>query len=201
MTPDEEMALISDILDSKPSRFDELVRAHQDGLFRFLLGMLRNHHDAEEVTQETFLSAYKHLGRFEGRSSFGTWLRRIAHNLAIDRQRRKRLGKQHVDQVVENDVVDVSGDPSEQVLAGESRTLVWKCIETLATEHRQILLMREIHGMDYSEIAGELGLPIGTVRSRLHRARCELRQSLLIQDPTLLAAPSVVSLSSEEASS
>ncbi len=201
MTPDEELALITNIVHSKPARFDELVRAHYDGLIRFLDAMLRNRHDAEEVAQEAFLSAYKNLGHFEGRSSFATWLRRIGYNLAIDRQRRSRLARNYVQSIPRADAEETNQNPASLAIEREQYSLVWDSIQSLPHDQCNILMMREIQGMDYSEIAELLEIPLGTVRSRLHRARTELRTILLSRDPSLRPTSSSPSFSREGASS
>lgn len=187
MTPDEEMALIDIIRSTHPAKFNELVATYHAGLLRFLRGMMRNEHDAEEVTQEAFLAAYRNLNQFEGRSSFATWLRRIGYNLAVDRQRNQRVARTYFAQTRPAEhSTDSNDNPARMAIEHETRACVWAGLQQLAIEQRSILLMREMQGLDYAEIAEVLNVPVGTVRSRLHRARCELKEILQAIDPTLV---------------
>jgi len=179
VTPDEELALISTIRSNEPWRFDELVSSHQGKLFGFLLGMMRNRQDAEEITQEAFLSAYRNLSRFEGRSSFYTWLRRIAYNLAIDLQRRHRTAEKADPHWIAQSISESNNGPDASLMDDEIHSIVRKALDRIGEDARSIILMRDIQSLDYGEIAEILEVPIGTVRSRLHRARNELRTLLL----------------------
>ena len=192
MTPDEEMALIEIIRSTHPAKFTDLVATYHSGLLRFLRGMLRNEHDAEEVTQEAFLAAYRNLNQFEGRSSFATWLRRIAYNLAVDRQRNQRVARTYLAQTRPPEhSTDSHDNPARMAIEHETRACVWTGLQKLAIGQRNILLMREMQGLDYAEIAQVLDVPVGTVRSRLHRARCELKEILLAIDPTLVQSETI----------
>lgn len=202
MTPDEEMALIDIIRTTHPAKFNELVATYHGGLLRFLRGMMRNEHDAEELTQEAFLAAYRNLEQFEGRSSFATWLRRIAYNLAVDRQRKQRVSRTYLAQTRPAEhSTDSNDNPARLAIEHETRECVWAGLQRLSIEQRNILLMREMQGLDYAEIAEVLNVPVGTVRSRLHRARCELKEILLAIDPTLVPMEAIASQSSSRSNS
>ena len=181
-SPAEETALIDSIVSGHLSKFEILVGNYQQRIFAFLIGMLGSRQDAEDVTQETFLTAYRKLDQFERRSSFYTWLHRIAFNAAIDLQRRKKRTK---NQFVSRDSTDFSepahpqiGTPATIVMAKETVSQVHRALSRLDEERRNIIALRDLQGMEYTEIASMLDLPIGTVRSRLHRARIELREIL-----------------------
>ena len=176
----EETALIDCIVSGQPAKFEILVGNYQQRIFATLLGMLGNRHDAEDVTQETFLTAFRKLDQFERRSSFYTWLHRIAFNAAIDLQRRKKRTQSRFvsGEGIENaEQRDQQADsPASIVMAKETVTQVQLALGRLDSERRNIIVLRDLQGLDYVEIASMLDIPLGTVRSRLHRARIELRE-------------------------
>ncbi len=175
----EETVLIDCIVSGQTSQFEVLVGTYQQRIYSTMLGMLGNRQDAEDVTQETFLTAFRKLDQFERRSSFYTWLHRIAFNAAIDLQRRKKRTR---NQLVSSDVIDTieraghqANSPESIVMTNETVTQVQLAMSRLDVERRNIIALRDLQGMDYAEIASLLEIPVGTVRSRLHRARIELR--------------------------
>ncbi len=178
----EETALIDCIVSGQPSQFEILVGNYQQRIYSTLFGMLGNRQDAEDVTQETFITAFRKLDKFESRSSFYTWLHRIAFNAAIDLQRRKKRTK---NQFVSSEMIDTAeptgqktSSPASIVMAKETVSQVQLALSRLDEERRNIIVLRDLQGIDYAEIASMLDIPVGTVRSRLHRARIELREIL-----------------------
>jgi len=156
------------------------VRRHQNRLFNTLVHVLDTREDAEDVVQESFVQAYLKLASFQGNSAFYTWLYRISFNIAISHRRRKRK-TYSIDQVRENvgqEPVDESEGPTQRIEQQESIRQVHLALERLSDEHRDVLVLRELDGMDYDRISEVLKLPVGTVRSRLHRARSHLRDCL-----------------------
>ena len=176
----EEAALIDCIVSGQASQFEILVGKYQQRIYASMLGMLGNRHDAEDVTQETFLTAFRKLDQFERRSSFYTWLHRIAFNSAIDLQRRKKRTR---NQFASGDMTETV-EPKEQQLVSPASIVMTKetvcqvqlALSRLDEERRNIIVLRDLQGIDYAEIGIMLGIPLGTVRSRLHRARIELRE-------------------------
>jgi RNA polymerase sigma-70 factor, ECF subfamily len=175
----EETALIDCIVSGQASKFEILVGNYQQRIYASLLAMLGNRHDAEDVTQETFLTAFRKLDQFERRSSFYTWLHRIAFNAAIDLQRRKKRTKNQFSTGEMTETAEpkelLSDSPASIVMAKETVSQVQIALSRLDEERRNIIVLRDLQGIDYAEIATILGIPVGTVRSRLHRARIELR--------------------------
>ncbi len=176
-SPLDDLELIELIRTGSVHHFSILVERHQNRIFQFLLTLLRNRQDAEDVAQETFIGAFRKLHSFEGRSSFFTWLRRLAYNACIDHLRKQKSRKSDLSTP---DVSNLNASPNEnpvnQLVERETIEAVRSAIDQLPEDQRSIVCMRDIEGMDYAEIATCLEIPIGTVRSRLHRARLELKE-------------------------
>ena len=140
--------------------------------------------DAQDLLQETFLRAYEKLGKFHGESSFYTWIYRIAVNLALSGRRRRRPTLRLIEgrdgEPGETPVDPRDNDPSLPMERAERERLVQDALNALAPDHRVVVVMKEFDGLRYEEIAATLGIPVGTVRSRLHRARCDLRERLRV---------------------
>jgi RNA polymerase sigma-70 factor, ECF subfamily len=149
-----------------PRAFHALVDRHAQRLYRLAVYLVGNASDAEDVLQETFIGAFRGLGSFEGRSSVKTWLTRILVTQAA-RWRRGRRGARPMDESI-----------AAAVASPDAGLDVKEAMRRLSPEHRQVLVLREFDGMSYEEMAEVLGVPRGTVESRLHRARSELREKL-----------------------
>ena len=156
--------------------FHELLDHHADRLFRLAYSLLGNAADAEDVVQETFAGAYRGIGGFEGRSTVGTWLTRILVTQAARWKRDRKRPMESIDRA-QGCRVGLSGK-EESAAAVEKRIDLQAALEKLSFEHRQILVLREFEQMSYAEMSDVLGVPQGTVESRLHRARGELREKL-----------------------
>jgi RNA polymerase sigma-70 factor (ECF subfamily) len=160
--------------------FGLLVRKYQDRLCTALLHVCGSHDEAEDAAQDAFVQAYLKLTTFAGGSAFYTWLYRIAMNRAISR-RRKRRDETSVERTREAtglEPEDEAEQAEERLLREERAGQVQRALAQLSTEHRAILVLREVEGCDYDAIAAILELPVGTVRSRLHRARLQLKEQL-----------------------
>jgi len=184
----DDHRLIAACLGGDPSAFGELVRRYQDRLFHTVFRLVDNQEDAQDVVQETFLNAYQSLDGFKGDALLFTWLYRIAVNTAISLKRKRkatvsieagRNGEQTIDPA---DVSDESR-PGHALERAEREKRVRQALSRLSPEHRAVLVMKDMEGQKYETMAEILGVPIGTIRSRLHRARLELRE-LLEQDET-----------------
>jgi RNA polymerase sigma-70 factor (ECF subfamily) len=183
----DDNRLISECRKGNAAAFGELVARHQDRLFNTVLRLVNNAEDARDVVQEAFLHAYESLHSFKGDSLFFTWLYRIAVNTAISMKRKQRSVMRVQPAGGDANTVDPL-DPAESArpgyaleLADEER-VIREALAKLSPEHRAVLVMKDMDGMKYEDIAEALAVPIGTIRSRLHRARIELREVLLEQE-------------------
>lgn len=169
--------LIRDAQANDHAAFEALVRRYAERAFRAAYRVVRDQQAAEEVLQEAMIKAYRALPRFEARSSFYTWLYRITVNLALDRRRRgKREQTVEWDDAIAHEIdpralVSTSSNPETDARRHEVRLLVSEGIQTLPDGQREVLLLREVDGLSYEEIAESMGISKGTVMSRLHYAR------------------------------
>lgn len=178
----DDLRLIDATLAGSPEAFGELVLKYQDRLYATLVHVLGSMADARDVSQEAFLAAYQKLGSFRRESSFYSWLFRIAYNAAVtSRRKRRSVAAVSFEVDAPSDPVDdsVMNDPSSRLQTEESRAQVRGALAELTSEYRDALIMKEIEGLRYEEIASLLDCPIGTVRSRIHRARQLLRDKLV----------------------
>ena len=164
--------------------FEQLVRLYEKRVFALTLRMCRNPEDAAEAAQEAFLSAWQGLAFFRGESSFATWLYRLASNACVDLLRREgrhqaAAGPSLNDEEAPLDVADGTPGPQEAAERRELREQIEEGLRALTPEHRQVLLLREMHQLSYDEIADTLELDVGTVKSRISRGRKQLRNFLL----------------------
>ncbi len=170
--------------------FEQLVAAYRDQVFRLALRMCGSEADADEVAQEAFLSAWKGLPNFRGDSQFSTWLYQLTSHAAIDLMRREKR------QIAAEDITGVSAPdpapgPQQQAERSEQRQAVRDAIMQLTPEYRQIVVLRFLEELSYEEIGAMLTLPSGTVKSRLNRARAQLKE-ILSRSGNLFGTESVI---------
>jgi RNA polymerase sigma-70 factor (ECF subfamily) len=172
--------MIRDACQGDAAAFGALVRKYQARLCTSLTHICGSLDDAEDVAQEAFVQAYVKLRTFAGGSAFYTWLYRIAVNAAISRKRRRReqTSVESKREELGLEPIDDGEQADERLLREERAVQVQHAMSLLSDEHRTILVLREIDDCDYDEIAQILELPVGTVRSRLHRARLQLKEQL-----------------------
>ena len=186
MTKDEEIRIIRKIRAGDGDAFEALVREHQTRVYNLALRMTHNPEDALDISQETFLKAWRSFGKFRGECSLGSWLYRITSTLCIDLLRKN--GRRQLDKVVSLDapgedgrpleLPDVSGDPQAALERAEGRQAVLECLQELPEEQKLILILRDVDGLSYEEIGETLKLELGTVKSRIFRARAKLANLL-----------------------
>ncbi len=176
----DDAQLIQETLAGKSVAFGQLVQKYQDRLYNTLVHVAGGIDEARDVVQEAFVQAFVKLETFQRNSAFYTWLYRIAFNVAASYCRRRRflVSVEQARDEAGREPVDGRAGPSQQLERLERCRQVRQALATLSEEHRAVLILREIDGCCYETIAEMLDLPIGTVRSRLHRARLQLREQL-----------------------
>jgi RNA polymerase sigma-70 factor (ECF subfamily) len=166
--------------------FDQLVKRYETKVYSLAYRFTGNHADANDLAQETFIRVYQALSSFRGDSSFATWLYRVASNVCRDELRRQQRRKKiSLDEMMSQAggnlyLADEGESPEESLEKSELQQAVQKCLNSLSDEHRLILIMREIQGLSYEEIAAALDCSLGTVKSRLNRSRQALKQKIII---------------------
>jgi RNA polymerase sigma-70 factor (ECF subfamily) len=179
----DDNRLIADCLNGNPDAFGGLVRRYQDRLYNTVYRLVDNGDDALDVVQEAFLNAYQSLDSFQGGSAFFTWLYRIAVNTAISLKRKRRVtmridggrdGEATIDPLDPSDL----SRPGHALEQAEQERRVHQALARLSAKHRAVLVLKDMEGQNYEMMAEVLQVPIGTIRSRLHRARLELRRLL-----------------------
>jgi len=183
----DDRRLIADCLKGRTQAFGELVRRYQERLYNAIYRVVDNAEDAFDVVQEAFLNAYQSLNSFKGDAEFFTWLYRIAFNTAISLKRKRkavlRLEWGDQDKVglepMDESAFSVPGANLERT---EEEVVLQAALNRLSPEHRAVLVLKDIEGQKYEDIAEILAVPIGTIRSRLHRARVELRDLLIAEE-------------------
>jgi RNA polymerase sigma-70 factor (ECF subfamily) len=176
----DDASLIAATLAGDTAAFGQLVGLYQDRLYNSLLRVLGSAEDAADIVQDAFVQAYTKLDTFRGSSAFYTWLYRIAFNLAMSHARRghKTASLDGIKALVGEEPMDGQPTAEAGLLQQERAEMVHAALADLNMEYRQILVLREIDGCRYDEIAEILSLPVGTVRSRLFRARMHMRDLL-----------------------
>lgn len=177
-----EQELICAAAGGDEAAFGELVQMYESKAYHLALRMCGNAEDAGDVAQDAFLAVWRGLPSFRGESGFSTWLYRLVSNAAIDHLRRTKHQRAAVsldDGEWRPDVVDEAPSPQERAERVELRDAVAQGLERLSDDHRTILVMREVQELSYEEIAQTLSLDMGTVKSRISRARNSLRKILL----------------------
>src|SRR5713226_10617014 len=169
--------------------FETLVELHRDKVYGLALRMTRSDADASEITQETFLSAYQHMGEFRGEAAFGSWVHRIAAKHAL-----MRLRHQNVVQAAEEELTgpefnergswveypsnDWSRRADEKALDAELGTAIQQATDRLPNQYREVFVLKDVEGLSYEQISEITGDSIPAIKSRLHRARLELREAI-----------------------
>lgn len=182
----QELALVKAAREGDVNAFEQLIKRYDRNVFRIAQHITQNREDAEDVVQEAFLKAYQNLSQFQGNSKFYTWLVRIAVNEALMKLRRRKSDKTvSMDEEVETEdgsvpreVADWSPNPEQLYRQGELNEILTKTIAGLPSSFRTVFVLRDVEGMSTEETAEMLGLSVPAVKSRLLRARLQLRERL-----------------------
>ena len=184
---DNDAELVSAIKSGDRDAFARLVVKYQDRIFNAMFRMTGSREDAADMAQEAFLRALDNLHKFDGRSRFSTWLWSVALNLCTSSLRRRKVEKVSSikigvgspdDTRVSYDPPDSAAGPVRRAHCAEMGVAIENAILSLDEQCREVVVLRDVEKMEYGEIASSLGIPEGTVKSRLHRARVELRRKL-----------------------
>ena len=183
--PQDEAALVADAIAGSELAFRTLVERYQRPVFSLVLRMVRDHGIAEDVTQEVFVKAWRALGRYDPRRRFASWLFKIASNAAIDQLRRKKLpttpiesGDPDRSSILDRIEDERSESPDTLVKRREISTALEAAITALRPEYRLVILLRFREELPYRDIAEVTGMPLGTVKTNLRRARREIEDRL-----------------------
>ncbi|MEZ6196510.1 MAG: sigma-70 family RNA polymerase sigma factor [Planctomycetota bacterium] len=171
------------VADGRAEAFEMLMSRYQDRVYRTIGRFVRDPDQAMDLTQETFLRAWRGLGSFQGGSEFYTWLYRIARNVVTSDHRRAAARPRIVASIEARpeegrsaaEPADLGGGPEAALLSRERQQRLVDALDMLVPDFREIILLRDVESRSYEEIAELLEIPVGTVRSRLHRARLELK--------------------------
>lgn len=188
--PFDDAVLVRQCLKGDLTAFEPLVVKYQDRIYNLCWRLCGDRQAAEDLTQDAFLKAFESLGQFRGQSGFFTWLYRIATNQALSYRRTERrqinVGSECQWSDIPNQagrlhraVKEDSDQPDTLCEREEVRRLVWQAIQELDDEHRAAVVLRDMEGLDYAEMAQVLDVPVGTIKSRLHRGRMVIREKLL----------------------
>jgi RNA polymerase sigma-70 factor (ECF subfamily) len=181
--PDAELVRLAQ--GGETRAFDELVRRYQDKVYRLSYKILRHEDDAAEALQDALLSAYRGLKNFKAESTFSTWLYRVATNAALMKYRKRRDGHVSLERSQSDNedaeplaLPDWSAQPLDELLDTETREVMQEGIDRLPEELRIVFVLRDVEGLSNGEVSEVLDLSIPAVKSRLHRARLQLRNRL-----------------------
>ncbi|NLB28861.1 MAG: sigma-70 family RNA polymerase sigma factor [Clostridiales bacterium] len=182
MTLEEERIAVEKIRNGDPGAFELLVIETQNDVYAVAFKMLGNPEDALDASQDAFIRAYTGISKFRGDAKFSVWMYRITYNICLDRLRKARRYQtvpiERGDDEPELQIPDTSALPEERIVSRETSELVRQGIETLSPKLRSVLVLREVSGLSYAEIASATGLREGTVKSRINRARGALSDFL-----------------------
>jgi RNA polymerase sigma-70 factor (ECF subfamily) len=190
LTAEEERAAIERVLGGDSSAFEKLVLENQKNVYNLALRLTGDENDALDMSQDAFLRAYMHLDSFRGESMFSVWMYRITYNVCTDFLRKKTRERRFETVSIDDDggddgyefeIPDVRELPEDALLRAEYLRSVSRCMDALRPIYRDVLVMREITGMSYAEIAAATGLEEGTVKSRISRARNALARAVALE--------------------
>lgn len=179
----DDEAIIRRCQQQDSEAFRWLIDRYQARIFSYVARMLRNREEAEDVTLDVFVKAFRAIKRFDGRSGMATWLLAIATNLCVDRIRYRRRRVEQVsfeafDPGHRLEPKDATWDPESTAVASDLGCALESAVGELSPNHRAVVLMHDVEGLNYQDISSALGIPLGTVKSRLFLARRQLRAAL-----------------------
>ena len=187
MSDDLEEILVKKAKEGNITAFEKLIISHERNIYNIAYRMFNNEEDAKDITQEVFMKVYRNISKFDENSRISTWIHRICVNTCID-EIRKRKGKEtsSIDESinleqssVKKQYIDNTLTPEEALITKEDMKDIKKAIDTLSEDHKTIIILRDIQNLNYLEIADITGSSLGTVKSRLSRARLHLKNIIM----------------------
>lgn len=183
---DVDWAVVQRVQSGQVGAFDQLVQKYREPIFSVIYNMTSNREDASDLTQETFIKAFRAIGRFKGKSSFFTWLYRIAMNTTMSflkkRNRRRYISYENIDEATSGaeilERLTAKNRSEKGALISELQEKLNDALQKLSPKHRTVVVLHEIEGVEHAEIAKITGTSLGTVRSRLHYAKQQLQSYL-----------------------
>lgn len=186
MAIDLEKKIIKKAIKGDTQAFEKLIIQYEKKVYNICFHMFKNEHDSYDVSQEVFIKVYQSLDKFDFKSSFSTWIHRIAVNACIDeirKRKRKESKTESIDNTYDNEsrtiqkqYVDKTLTPEENVLKKERINDIKQALDQLKEDHRMIIILRDVKGYSYEEISNILDCSLGTVKSRIARARSNLKE-------------------------
>lgn len=179
--------LLSRAKNGDMAAFEQLILEHEKIVYNVALRMMNHREDADDIAQEVFIKAFRSIGNFDERATFSTWIYRITVNTCID-EMRKRKGKQNfsLDSEIEDEegsfkqqIADKGETPEESLLRQEGQSEIVEALRTLSEDHKMVVILRDVQGLSYDEVAEATGTSLGTVKSRLSRGRNQLKAEIL----------------------
>ncbi len=183
-----EKELIKRAKNNDLSAFEELIKMHEKTVYNIALKVMGNQHDASDAAQEAFIKMFKNIKKFRGDSKFSTWVYRIAHNVALDMLRKNSKKTVSIDENYEDgenpilNIADPSPSPEQSVIDKEKMQILKNAIDSLPTVSKTAIMLRDINGLSYEEIAKIQNCSLGTVKSRINRARIQLKEIIMKQN-------------------
>ena len=182
----EDLELVKQAKQGNIAAFEQLFNRYQKRIFNFILRMLQNREDSAELTQDTFVKAYRSLAKLKSDVAFSSWLHQIAINLVRDKLRKHKLKTDSIDAPEETedgtvysiDIPDVTANPREVTVKSELQVRIKNAIASLPAQYREVIILYHIEDIDIPEISRILKIPNGTIKSRLSRAREMLKSKL-----------------------
>ncbi len=185
-TTNHVRALVTQAQQGDIDSFGQLVRLYQQKVFGLCIKLTGNPTDAEDLAQEAFMKSYQKIHTFRNEADFGTWMHRITVNLYLNQKKKNaKMELTYIDEPVktnkgnmQREIMDETSDPLQEVEKQETKRLLQEALNSLSPEHKLVLVLREMEGYSYDEIARLTGSTLGTVKSRMNRARAALKQKL-----------------------
>ena len=183
LSPEEEKTIIRNVQEGDVAAFEQLVNSYKQKAYYVALGFVANHEDALDLSQDAFVKAFKAIKTFDLNSPFFPWFYKIIKNHCLNYiKKNQRVRNDSLEELEEETFAqfeDDRPDPRDQYADAEQRQHLWKAIDKLKPDFREIIIMKHFHNLSYKEIAEALDIPIGTVMSRLFTARQDLRELMM----------------------